>query len=143
VPAPQRNSKTLLSTGGGAAPRWRHDGREICYVAGNTTLMVAAEVNGAGPSFQVGTVRTLFKMTPGGPRYAYDVSPDGQRFLVNTMVDQNTSVAPITVVVNWPATMRKQASNETDTAPASTEYSPSPIVRANVVNEPARTERGS
>jgi Tol biopolymer transport system component len=105
VPSLQRNSKTLLSTGGGAYPRWRRDGREIFYVGSDATLM-AAEVTAVGASFRVGTVRPLFKMAVGGPRYAYDVSPDGQRVLVNTIVE-TTSTAPITVVVNWPATMRR------------------------------------
>ena len=37
---------------------------------------------------------------------AYDVSADGQRFLINTVPEQATS-APITVVVNWTAGLRK------------------------------------
>jgi hypothetical protein len=35
-----------------------------------------------------------------------DVSPDGQRFLVNTRVEEAAS-APITLVVNWPALLKK------------------------------------
>jgi len=104
VPSLQRNSKTLLSTEGGNYSRWRRDGREMFYVGTDATLM-AAEVTAVGASFRVGTVRPLFKMAVGGPRYAYDVSPDGRRFLVNTIIETTTS-APISVVVNWPATMR-------------------------------------
>jgi Tol biopolymer transport system component len=104
VPSLQRNSKTLLSTEGGNYSRWRNDGREMFYMRSDATLM-AAEVTAAGASFRVGAVRPLFKMAVGGPRYAYDVSADGQRFLVNTIIER-TGSAPITVVVNWPATMR-------------------------------------
>lgn len=39
-------------------------------------------------------------------RSFYDVSADGQRFLVNTVVDEGTS-GPITLVVNWPALLKK------------------------------------
>jgi hypothetical protein len=34
------------------------------------------------------------------------VSPDGQRFLVNTLTEEPTS-APITLVVNWTAALKK------------------------------------
>jgi len=37
-----------------------------------------------------------------GGRYPYDVSADGQRFLVNTIVEA-TALPPITLVVNWAA----------------------------------------
>jgi hypothetical protein len=36
----------------------------------------------------------------------YDVSPDGRRFLVNTLVEE-AAPAPITLVVNWPALLKK------------------------------------
>jgi len=39
--------------------------------------------------------------------YQYDVSADGQRFLVNTIVEA-TALPPITLVVNWPASLQKQ-----------------------------------
>ena len=38
--------------------------------------------------------------------YPYDVSADGQRFLVNTVVDETASTA-ITLVVNWTAGLKK------------------------------------
>jgi hypothetical protein len=67
---------------------------------------MSADVNTSGSAVQVGAIRPLFRMTPGGPRYHYDVSPDGKRVLVNTAVDSAT-VAPISVVVNWPAAISK------------------------------------
>jgi len=52
-------------------------------------------------------VRPLFELHPRiGLGNAYDVSADGQRFLVNTLVEESTS-APITLVVNWPALLKK------------------------------------
>jgi hypothetical protein len=75
------------------------------YLSPDNTL-TAAVVNGQGSSFVVGAARPLFPL-PLRPMvrldaYLYDVSPDGQRFLVNTFVEETTSVA-ITLVVNWTA----------------------------------------
>jgi hypothetical protein len=42
----------------------------------------------------------------GGMHYCYDVSADGQRFLIITAPEQNAST-PITVVVNWTAGLKK------------------------------------
>ena len=67
---------------------------------------MAAEVNGQGPGFEVGAVRPLFQARPTGTRYEWDVSADGQRFLVNTAVEQTTS-APVTLVINWQAGLKK------------------------------------
>ncbi len=38
-------------------------------------------------------------------RYMYDVSPDGQRFLVNTIDEAALKPQPMTVVLNWPAAL--------------------------------------
>jgi hypothetical protein len=45
-------------------------------------------------------------MRPSGRGYPYDVSLDGRRFLVNVPVE-NTASVPMTLVVNWPALMKK------------------------------------
>jgi hypothetical protein len=62
---------------------------------------------GAGPSF--GVPKPLFqtRVATGvtANRTHYVPSHDGQRFLVNMALDAPTS--PITVVVNWPATLKK------------------------------------
>jgi hypothetical protein len=71
---------------------------------------MAAPVNGGGSAFQVGTVRALFQTRPRLGLLAfgipYDVSADGQHFLVNTLMREITS-EPITLVVNWPALLNK------------------------------------
>jgi hypothetical protein len=61
---------------------------------------MAAAVNGRGSSLEVGAVKPLFQMHSTGVRYSYDVSADGQRFLVNTVPEQASS-SPITMVLNW------------------------------------------
>jgi Tol biopolymer transport system component len=103
-PFPGPGDKWLVSSAGGGWPRWRRDGREIFYVARDGTLM-AVSVNAAGSSFVVGAGRPLFKVRMRPivrlDAYSYEVTADGQRFLMNTFVEEATPPA-ITLVVNWP-----------------------------------------
>jgi Tol biopolymer transport system component len=112
VSFPDRGGKWQVSTAGGSWPRWRRDGRELFYLAPDNTLM-AAGVNGGGAAFEVGGVTPLFKTLPrllssSGAYlgYGYDVSADGQRFLVNTIIGA-APAEPITLLVNWPALLNK------------------------------------
>jgi len=90
--------KWLISTDGGDKPRWRHDGKELFYIAGDGALMaVPLRIT---PEFQPGIAVPLFKTRAAG-YFPYDVSPDG-RFLVNTIVGEaDERATPITVVLNW------------------------------------------
>ena len=109
APFPGPGGKWLVSPAGGNAPKWSRDGKELFFVTlgGNQQLM-AASVNGTGPTFQVGEVKPLFSVPPGGARSFYDVSPDGRRFLVLTAQQQRAGTAsPVTVVVNWAAGLKK------------------------------------
>jgi hypothetical protein len=56
----------------------------------------------------VTAVRPLFQIRNWAlsDRGSYDVSPDGQRFLVNTS-SENAASAPLALVVNWPALMEQ------------------------------------
>jgi eukaryotic-like serine/threonine-protein kinase len=106
APFPGPGGKWQISTAGGYFPRWRHDGSEIFYLTPDNRLMVAS-VNGKGPGIEVGAVKPLFPtriVFAGG--YQYDVSADGQRFLIDTAPEQATS-SPITVVLNWTAGLKK------------------------------------
>ncbi len=106
APFPGPGGKRQISTAGGSFPRWRHDGTEIFYLAPDNKLMVAT-VNGKGSSFEVGAVKPLFDTHLfNGLRYPYDVTADGQRFLLSTIPGQASST-PITVVVNWTAGFKK------------------------------------
>ena len=73
-------------------------------------MLMAAAVREEGGAFQVGSVLPLFALRApdGGFRPFYQVSPDGTRFLVNVrQAPSQTSTAPITVVVNWTAGLKK------------------------------------
>jgi hypothetical protein len=102
VPFPGPGGKVRISTARGDNARWRRDGKEIFYLAGNTLMAAAVTVNGS--RFGVGAVQRLFEVPMVDGYWPYDVSPDGQRFLVNTL---ESAVAPLTIVVNWPAGLKK------------------------------------
>lgn len=103
APFPGPGGKKRVSSAGGSYPRWRRDGKEIFYLASDNTL-TAATVTGGPAGFEAGAVRPLFKVRPRPAvrldAYPYDVSSDGQRFLVNTFVEEAPSMS-ITLFVNW------------------------------------------
>ena len=106
---PGGGGKRQVSTGGGFGPRWRRDGRELFYYAGDGKLMAAAVRS--GESFKTDAAVPLFEFRAGiNPTLSgatpYAVTSDGQRFLINTVVDTEPSV-PLTVVVNWAADLKK------------------------------------
>jgi len=64
-----------------------------------------------GNSVETGTPTTLFQAHPRQQIssldvFTYDVSRDGQRFLINTRVER-TQASPMSVVLNWPAELAK------------------------------------
>jgi dipeptidyl aminopeptidase/acylaminoacyl peptidase len=83
-PAPTRRFR--ISADGGAQARWRRDGKEIFYVAPNRMLMSATiETDASGVT--VKDYEPLFQLQhPYGAYHAFDLTADGQRFLVNTLV---------------------------------------------------------
>jgi serine/threonine protein kinase/Tol biopolymer transport system component len=109
VPFPGPGERRQISTAGGGWPRWRRDGREIFFLALDDTL-TAVTVNGDGARFEIKAARPLFKARPRPyarlDAYPYDVTASGQRFIVNTMVDEPTA-AQITLVVNWERIVRR------------------------------------
>ena len=98
----------MVSINGGSLPRWRQDGKELFYVAPDNKLM-AVSVKTNGNNFEAGSPNPLFEVrlsapVTGGASYA--VTRDGQRFLMNVVVDE-ASPSPIVVVENWPAVLKK------------------------------------
>jgi eukaryotic-like serine/threonine-protein kinase len=102
-PFPDASGKWQVSTAGGAAPRWRADGRELYFLAPDATMMAVPVVT-SGTSFEARTPVALFptRIVDGGtgatigPQYA--VARDG-RFLINQPVAE--AAAPITLILNW------------------------------------------
>jgi Tol biopolymer transport system component len=90
----------LVSSGGGGMPRWRADGTEMFYTTPGGRMM-AVDLHPVGGEFQFEPAHMLFQTRPIPDTWnLYDVSPDGQRFLLNLPLEWS-SAAPITVVTNW------------------------------------------
>ncbi len=105
-PFPASSGKWQISTAGGAYPRWRRDGKELFYIAADQRLMAVAVH--ADSAVQAGQPQALFEPRFSGiPVIPHSVSADGQRFLINTPVEEFNS-APLTVVLNWTAELKKR-----------------------------------
>jgi Tol biopolymer transport system component len=102
---PTLTGKWQISTNGGTQPRWRRDGKELFYLARDRKLM--AVTIKAGATFEADAPRPLFetRLEVAEFRQAYAASADGNRFLLNIPVE--TSAPPLTVVLNWPALLKR------------------------------------
>ena len=108
-PWPGPGPKIQISSDGGMDPMWRRDGKEIFYRNGSRMMAVAVS---AQPAFQAGRPQALWEgeYTMGlssscGLRGAtftsYDVSLDGQRFLMIKDHDEKMYATKVVVVLNW------------------------------------------
>jgi len=101
---PNPGGKWQISTSGGSLPVWSRDGKQLFYISpGNK--MIAVEIKGTGTNPEPGAPQPLFDVRLGLTSPNFAISKDG-RFLIPTAVEQATA-APITVVVNWMAGLRK------------------------------------
>jgi Tol biopolymer transport system component len=85
---------------GGGLPRWRADGKEMFYMT-NSGRMMSVKVHPSGSEFACDLPQALFQTRPVPNSWnLYDVTPDGQRFLMNLPMEWSAS-SPITVMTNW------------------------------------------
>ncbi len=103
------SGKWQVSSAGGQEPRWRQDGKELFYLSPDGKMMAVSVKTGA--SFEAGSPSALFQTHARQPvssqdQFSYDVSGDGQRFLVITKADE-ANAAPLTVLLNWASEMGK------------------------------------
>jgi Tol biopolymer transport system component len=101
-PYPGPGGKWQISTEGGTEPVWNPNGRELFYRSGDK--MMAVDIS-TQAGFAAGKPRMLFEgryETAPFPIANYDVSPDGQRFLMLKAIKQaQTAPTQINVVLNW------------------------------------------
>jgi Tol biopolymer transport system component len=93
-----------VSANGGQFPRWSRNGRELFYLDLSNRMTVVT-IERAGDDLAIGSETSLFSMTPRPQARAFDVAPDGQRFLVNALVEQPPSNA--VAVSNWKARLKR------------------------------------
>lgn len=97
---PKLGGKALISVGGGEEPRWSRDGRQIFYRQGDRMMVVdgpfrsTAKARSPHVLFQTSYARSDFWTS-------YDVSADGQRFLVMKDEDETRANQVLRVVLNW------------------------------------------
>jgi Tol biopolymer transport system component len=100
--------RKIISTTGGSLPVWRKDGGEIFFIAGDGQMM-ASTVSITGTEFGFDTPKALFKTNMLGfiaaTAHEFDISPDGQRFLIGTLVG-DSKASPPTVILNWQALLK-------------------------------------
>jgi serine/threonine protein kinase len=106
-PFPGPGGKFQISTNGGGQPRWNKNGKEIFFVSLDSKMMAApVKLLPNGRSQETGTPAALFPVrifggaVSGNNKQQYDVSSDGQRFLVNLVADEEVT-SPITLILNW------------------------------------------
>jgi eukaryotic-like serine/threonine-protein kinase len=105
---PEAHGKWQVSNAGGEEPRWRNDGKEFYYLAPDGKIMATPVTVGA--NFDAGTPVALFQANPRelvatSEQSSYDVSKDGEKFLINTQL--KTAMTPMSIVMNWAAKVGK------------------------------------
>ena len=106
--------KWQLSNGGGRAPLWNRNGRELFYVNAGREMMVAP-ITPVGAAPGIGDRKALFKLkdewylTERENYTPYDIAPDGKRFLMARSVQTGmTQLAPLIFIDNWFAELKQK-----------------------------------
>ena len=94
-----------VSVVGGRRPHWRADGRELYFVSERRVMAVDVKPSS---TFEVGPQKEVFRhpnMQFITGLSTYTVTADGQRFLINSVVEQTGTT--IMVVTNWLAALKR------------------------------------
>ena len=114
-PYPGPGGKWQISTEGGTEPLWNPNGRELFYRSGDK--MMSAEIT-THPRFSAGKPKVLFVgqyqlSSNQGATANYDVSSDGQRFLVLKPGGKDQAATQINVVLNWFEDLKRRVPSQT------------------------------
>jgi serine/threonine-protein kinase len=107
-PFPGPDGKWQISIEGGQEPVWARNGRELFYRSGNRIMGVNIATQ---PGFSAGRPELLFEtqyVPRAGGRANFDVSPDGQRFLMIQPVEPEQAATQIHMVLNWFEELRRR-----------------------------------
>lgn len=110
-PFPGPGAKEQISISGGLYPIWDPMGDELFYQTevegGERVAVMAVDYRVDGDRFVPGKPRELFRGPfVLGPRANYDISPDGQRFVILRRTTE-TNRTPLTFVINWFAELER------------------------------------
>jgi hypothetical protein len=111
-PFPGPGGKWQISQEGGIAPLWARDGKQLFYYQDDGGQIWAVDVRADG-GFSASKPRLLFKApgwVGGMPIRSWDVSLDGQRFLmVKNEGGTPTPVTELVLVMNWSQDLQRLA----------------------------------
>jgi dipeptidyl aminopeptidase/acylaminoacyl peptidase len=99
---PAGKGRRQISTDGGQWPQWRRDGRELFYRQGNKLMAVPIRLTPT--AVEAGKPRVLFESNDDT---RFQVTRDGQRFLLSFPVEGTAAFTPITVDTDWQAGLAK------------------------------------
>ena len=104
-PFPEANKgRWTVSTNGGTDPLWSGDRQELLYWADDALMVVPVQTT---PLFRFGTPKELFQRTParttvfGLTRIPWNISPDGQKFLMLKESSPRRGPSKINIILNW------------------------------------------
>jgi serine/threonine protein kinase len=104
---PLTGGKWQVSAEGGVAPRWRGDGKELYFVTPEYRNIMAVGVHAKGKDLEFDKpLKLISAAMPSNNAYPYDVALGGQRFLIEEVTTKQRP-APLTIVLNWDATLEK------------------------------------
>jgi serine/threonine protein kinase len=93
------DGKWQVSNGGGTAPAWRRDGKELFFTNSSAATLMSASVSITGDHFQSDKPQPLFELDAHPILNYYAASRDGQKIYMTTYGPGST--APFTVTTNW------------------------------------------
>jgi serine/threonine-protein kinase len=106
---PGPGGKQQVSIEGGTEPVWSRSGRELFFRNGQK--MMSADITN-GPVLKIGKPVELFESPAeqfrGGVRANFDVSPDGQHFLMIKSAEDNFSSVQIGFLSEWPEELKRR-----------------------------------
>ncbi len=106
-PFPEAKGRWQVSRTSGNGPVWRKDGKELFYQSATDNQIMAVEIR-ATATFSVGTPQPLFRAaTRASTGPSFDVAPDGQHFLLNSVGEMGTAMRSASLVLNWPEALRR------------------------------------
>jgi hypothetical protein len=102
---PKPGEKYKISTDGGNEPLWSPDGRELFYRNGGKMMVVAVDTNSTNFNIakppetlfegQYSTAIGVYKVVN------YDITPDGQRFVMIKESERQSTTDQLIIVLNW------------------------------------------
>ena len=98
---PQGKGKWMISTGGGLAPHWRSDGKELVYAAPDGMIM-AAPIQASERGIAAGTPVPLFRSAA----FRWDMTTDAKRFIVIESAEGEHG-NPLVVLLHWQENLKR------------------------------------